>query len=129
MWRKRKLPSPVYTGTTSDTQKERWKEQHAIHSSEDEDEVQDDSEALDPDEWYINCILDETESQYLIDWEGPWTPTWEPKEHASDLAVQVWEDKKQRHRSPEEEPDQKPALLHPCLSRATSYRNLRLTLE
>lgn len=76
MCRKRKIPPPIYTGHASDTRKQQWKEQHIIQPSEDEDDVEDDGEALDSDEWYINCILDETESQYLIDWEGPWTPTW-----------------------------------------------------
>lgn len=28
------------------------------------------------DEWPIKSILRETDTQYLIDWEGPYEPTW-----------------------------------------------------
>ncbi|PWY86435.1 hypothetical protein BO94DRAFT_517533 [Aspergillus sclerotioniger CBS 115572] len=121
MWRKRKVPSPIYTGHPSDTRRQRWKEQHVIQTSEDEDQTEDNTEALDADEWYINCILDETESQYLIDWEGPWTPTWEPKEHASELAVQAWEDRKQRDRTLQKEPDQSNTPPPPPLSDAREH--------
>ncbi|KAL7652072.1 hypothetical protein ACMYSQ_009387 [Aspergillus niger] len=100
MSRKRKASSTIYTSHGSHKRKKRWRYQHVVHSSD--TETDNDSEALGADEWLINCILDESESQYLIDWEGPWTPTWEPKENANDVAVQVWEDKKRRDQVQEE---------------------------
>ncbi|RAH73758.1 uncharacterized protein BO66DRAFT_435234 [Aspergillus aculeatinus CBS 121060] len=94
MWRKRKLSPHQDNNHTNISRKKRWKENYTIVSSDDSDH---ESNPLDDDEYYINCILDETESQYLIDWEGPWEPTWEPKEHANELAVETWEKaKKQR---------------------------------
>lgn len=30
----------------------------------------------DDQEWPIKCILRETDTEYLIDWEGPYDPTW-----------------------------------------------------
>jgi hypothetical protein len=74
MSRKRKASSTIYTSHGSHKRKKRWRYQHVVHSSD--TETDNDSEALGADEWLINCILDESESQYLIDWEGPWTPTW-----------------------------------------------------
>ncbi|KXG49598.1 Histone deacetylase complex, subunit 2/3 [Penicillium griseofulvum] len=50
----------------------------------------------DDQEWPIKCILRETDTEYLIDWEGPYDPTWEPKANASELAVQVWNREKAR---------------------------------
>ncbi|OQE35449.1 hypothetical protein PENCOP_c013G04080 [Penicillium coprophilum] len=47
-------------------------------------------------EWPIKCILRETETEYLIDWEGPYDPTWEPKANASELAIHVWNRRKAR---------------------------------
>lgn len=38
--------------------------------------VYSDSSELDEDEWPIRCILQETDTEYLIDWEGPYTPSW-----------------------------------------------------
>ncbi|KAJ5620845.1 Histone deacetylase complex subunit 2/3 [Penicillium lagena] len=38
--------------------------------------VYSDSSELDDDEWPIKCILQETDTEYLIDWEGPYTPSW-----------------------------------------------------
>ncbi|KAJ5318028.1 hypothetical protein N7508_002536 [Penicillium antarcticum] len=49
------------------------------------------------EEWPIKSILRETDTQYLIDWEGPYESTWEPKENASDLAIEVWEKWKARN--------------------------------
>ncbi|KAJ9368802.1 hypothetical protein DTO282E5_6537 [Paecilomyces variotii] len=46
------------------------------------------------EEYPINCILDETRTRYLIDWKGPYSPTWEPKECANDAAIEAWEEKK-----------------------------------
>lgn len=51
-----------------------------ISSSEGEEEDEtEDSEtggSGNDEEWDIKCIVDESDSQYLIDWEGPWSPTW-----------------------------------------------------
>jgi hypothetical protein len=74
MWRKRKAASPITSDPAENSRTKRWKEAHVISSSDDEDDT--DTTSLGEDEWYIKCILDETESQYLIDWEGPWSPTW-----------------------------------------------------
>ncbi|GFF97621.1 hypothetical protein IFM53868_09241 [Aspergillus udagawae] len=97
MWRKRKAASPASPEPAENSRKKKWKEVYVISSSDDEND--DSSSSLDEDEWYINCILDETESQYLIDWEGPWSPTWEPKENASEAAIKVWEEKKRTKNS------------------------------
>ncbi|CAG8227477.1 unnamed protein product [Penicillium salamii] len=48
-------------------------------------------------EWPIKYILRETATEYLIDWEGPYDPTWEPKENASELAIQAWNKRKARN--------------------------------
>ncbi|KAJ5362830.1 hypothetical protein N7541_003674 [Penicillium brevicompactum] len=48
-------------------------------------------------EWPIKRILRETATEYLIDWEGPYDPTWEPKENASELAIQIWNKRKARN--------------------------------
>ncbi|KAJ5262807.1 hypothetical protein N7505_006031 [Penicillium chrysogenum] len=53
----------------------------------------------DEQEWPIKCILRETDTEYLIDWEGPYEPTWEPKENASELAIQVWNKRKAQRSS------------------------------
>ncbi|KAE8161808.1 class II histone deacetylase complex subunits 2 and 3-domain-containing protein [Aspergillus tamarii] len=95
MWRKRKNSS---ASLSSDKyKKKRRKNTHPVIPSDEENDSK--SSALAEDEWYINCILDETESQYLIDWEGPWSPSWEPKEHANDAAIQVWEEKRKHRQS------------------------------
>ncbi|KAJ5775153.1 uncharacterized protein N7511_000164 [Penicillium nucicola] len=49
------------------------------------------------DEWPIKSILEETDTQYLIDWEGPYEPSWEPKENASEPAIEAWERWKARN--------------------------------
>ncbi|KAE8380816.1 class II histone deacetylase complex subunits 2 and 3-domain-containing protein [Aspergillus bertholletiae] len=98
MWRKRKVSSSVSTHSTDEHRKhrkKRLKNNYVVISSDEEDDNE--GSSLTEDEWYINCILDETESQYLIDWEGPWSPSWEPKEHVNDVAIQVWKEKR-RHR-------------------------------
>ncbi|KAF7166776.1 hypothetical protein CNMCM5623_000283 [Aspergillus felis] len=94
MWRKRKAASPASPDPAESSRKKKWKEVYVVSSSDDEND--DSRSSLDEDEWYINCILDETESQYLIDWEGRWSPTWEPKENANEAAIRVWEEKKKR---------------------------------
>lgn len=74
MWRKRKISSAVSTHSSDKYRKKRYKNTHPVITSDEENDNE--SSALAEDEWYINCILDETESQYLIDWEGPWSPSW-----------------------------------------------------
>ncbi|PYH78516.1 hypothetical protein BO82DRAFT_405168 [Aspergillus uvarum CBS 121591] len=98
MWRKRKLSPYQDNNHSTFSRKKRWKENYTIESSDDSDNYDHESNTLDDDEYYINCILEETESQYLIDWEGPWDPTWEPKEHANALAVETWERNKNRNK-------------------------------
>ncbi|KAL3478402.1 class II histone deacetylase complex subunits 2 and 3-domain-containing protein [Aspergillus californicus] len=66
---------------------------YIVISSEDESENE---ESISEGEWYINGILDESEDQYYIDWLGDYSPSWEPKECAGELAVQVWEEKKKK---------------------------------
>ncbi|KAE8355772.1 class II histone deacetylase complex subunits 2 and 3-domain-containing protein [Aspergillus coremiiformis] len=94
MWRKRKVSSSVTTHATNEPVKRKHKINYIVISSDEEGDNK--SFELAENEWYINCILDETESQYLIDWEGPWSPSWEPKEHANDAAILVWEEKKKK---------------------------------
>lgn len=80
MWRKRKASSPVTAHHSEDHRGKRWKNNFVVLSSDDEDQSENGDENEDSgnaeDEWDIKCILDESESQYLIDWEGPWSPTW-----------------------------------------------------
>ncbi|KLJ12149.1 hypothetical protein EMPG_09577 [Blastomyces silverae] len=47
-------------------------------------------------EYPIKSIIDESRDGYLIAWEGPYEPTWEPKHFANDVAIQIWENKKKR---------------------------------
>ncbi|KAL2366358.1 hypothetical protein RJZ56_000617 [Blastomyces dermatitidis] len=47
-------------------------------------------------EYPIKSIIDESRDRYLIAWEGPYEPTWEPKHFANDVAIQIWENKKKR---------------------------------
>lgn len=48
----------------------------------------------------IRGILNENETDYLVDWEDigsqSFSPTWEPKGNVTDLAVQVWEEEKKK---------------------------------
>ncbi|KAK2814151.1 hypothetical protein FQN50_000555 [Emmonsiellopsis sp. PD_5] len=45
-------------------------------------------------EYPIKCILEESSDKYLIAWEGPYEPTWEPKHFANNAAIRVWNRKK-----------------------------------
>ncbi|PGH04247.1 hypothetical protein GX51_03592 [Blastomyces parvus] len=47
-------------------------------------------------EYPIKSIIDESRDRYLIAWEGPYEPTWEPKHFANDVAVRIWENKKRK---------------------------------
>ena len=79
MWRKRKATS-VSSHNTDDSRRKRWKSHFVVSSSdgedEDQDQDQDQESENDEGEWDIKCILEESEDQYLIGWEGPYSPTW-----------------------------------------------------
>ncbi|OJJ83166.1 uncharacterized protein ASPGLDRAFT_465039 [Aspergillus glaucus CBS 516.65] len=124
MWRKRKASS-VPARYTDEPRRKRLRNNLIISSSEDEEENEtEESENEDSgndEEWDIKCILDETDSQYLIDWEGPWSPTWEPKDNANDVAVKVWEDIKKQRSSRTRAPSSPPLQAHsPSSSSSTS---------
>lgn len=74
MERKRKAPNSITTQPTDTHRAKKQKGNIIVLDTDSENEHESDS--LEEDEWYIKCILDETDSQYLIDWEGPWSPTW-----------------------------------------------------
>lgn len=76
MGNQRKSSSPVILNTPDDPRRPKREQNLAIISSDDEVNDSHSSSSLSEDEWYINCILDETESHYLIDWEGDWSPSW-----------------------------------------------------
>lgn len=79
MPRKRKASSPVYTNRNHESRRKRWKETYILSSSEGEQEVNE----IGGEEYPINCILDEDDTRYLIDWEGPWSPTWVSRNNSS----------------------------------------------
>lgn len=70
--------NPYVNNSTDTFGRKRLKRSYTVISSS-ESEVDDGSAEnsdIGEDEWFIKCILDENETQYLIDWEGPWSPTW-----------------------------------------------------
>ncbi|KAL4939255.1 hypothetical protein BDV06DRAFT_199233 [Aspergillus oleicola] len=87
--RSKRKASPVFTTSSPHQRSHKWTNQYVVTSSDEEETSADEIE--DDEEWEINGILDETESQYLVDWVGDYSPTWEPKENASELAIQIWE--------------------------------------
>ena len=68
---KRKAPSHEHKSPTNKHQNKRTKRSYIIISSSDSEDSD-----LAEGEYLIKCILGENETQYLIDWEGPWNPTW-----------------------------------------------------
>ncbi|KAL4804880.1 class II histone deacetylase complex subunits 2 and 3-domain-containing protein [Aspergillus unguis] len=100
--RNKRKASEVFTTSPYRRRGNRIK-QYILDSSEEKESSSDElpEQTQDEEEWEINGILDETESQYLLDWVGPWSPTWEPKNHASEVAVQVWEKKKKKQSAAE----------------------------
>ncbi|KAJ5562992.1 Histone deacetylase complex subunit 2/3 [Penicillium sp. DV-2018c] len=72
--------------------------QVAITSDSGESSEHSDGGESDDQEWPIKGILRETKTQYLIDWEGPYEPSWEPKENASAEAVQIWNNRNRQSR-------------------------------
>lgn len=79
MSRKRNTPLSIAAHDSEDHRRKSWKKNFVVSSSEDS-EPQNTSEdgysENEEGEWDIKCILDESKTHYLIDWEGPWTPTW-----------------------------------------------------
>lgn len=88
MWRKRKASSLVTEHHPDDHRGKRWKDTFVVSSSDDEDQDENEDEGEDSgnaeDEWDIKCILDESRSQYLIDWGDSWSPTWVSLEELTD---------------------------------------------
>ncbi|OAX85401.1 hypothetical protein ACJ72_00212 [Emergomyces africanus] len=62
-------------------------------------QLSDEASVSSDQEYPIKSILDESRQKYLIAWEGPYQPTWEPKHFANDVAIQIWEKKKRRKES------------------------------
>ncbi|KAL3462561.1 class II histone deacetylase complex subunits 2 and 3-domain-containing protein [Aspergillus heterothallicus] len=88
---------PVFTGTPNKSRRNNLNNLYIVSSSDVEDgNIEIGADGLDDEEWEIHGILDETESHYLIDWVGNYSPTWEPKGNASEVAIQVWEQQKHR---------------------------------
>ena len=67
MLQKRKAPSPAHI--QRDQKKPKKKKARAPPPSEFEPEIGE-------EEFDVNCILDEDDIRYYIDWEGPYSPTW-----------------------------------------------------
>ncbi|KAL4964419.1 uncharacterized protein BDV14DRAFT_174987 [Aspergillus stella-maris] len=86
--RSKRKASPVFTTSSPHQRRHRWNDHFIVTSSEEEDTSADE---IEDEEWEINGISEETDSHYLIDWVGNYSPTWEPKENASESAVQAWE--------------------------------------
>lgn len=126
MWRKRKASSSVPVHYTDESRRKRLRNTRVISSSEDEEEVETENGSEDSeneeDEWDIKCILDESDSQYLIDWEGPWSPTWEPKENANDVAVRVWEERKTQRNNRNQPPSPPHLRSHSPSSQSSTSR-------
>ncbi|KAL4815332.1 class II histone deacetylase complex subunits 2 and 3-domain-containing protein [Aspergillus spinulosporus] len=74
----------------------RHRNRYVVVSSDEEDISTDEEELTADEDWEINGILAENETHYLIDWVGNYSPSWEPKENANEIAVQIWEEKKRK---------------------------------
>ncbi|OJJ32994.1 hypothetical protein ASPWEDRAFT_174422 [Aspergillus wentii DTO 134E9] len=127
MRRKRNISSSVSIHQPADESRRKILKQHYVIESSEEDETEnedddgEESSEIGEDEYLINCILDESENQYFIDWQGPWSPTWEPKENANDLAVQVWEEKKKNREKEVQESSEPIEPLSPIPSPPGSH--------
>lgn len=75
MARKRKA-NPHARNIQHTLKRKRQKNSYTVLSSSETEESTDQNSDIGEDEWLIRCILDEDETQYLIDWEGSWSPTW-----------------------------------------------------
>ncbi|KAK2807140.1 hypothetical protein FQN51_004754 [Onygenales sp. PD_10] len=71
-------------------------------------------------EYPIKCILEESSDKYLIAWEGPYEPTWEPKHFANDAAIRIWNRKKRQSRSAGNRPIQPSRLSSSSFVPSTS---------
>lgn len=80
MSRKRKASSPASTNRDYNSRRKQLRAAcDFLSESESESESEskgDGSSELDDGEYLVKCILDEDDTRYLIDWEGPWSPTW-----------------------------------------------------
>ncbi|RDW93108.1 uncharacterized protein DSM5745_00430 [Aspergillus mulundensis] len=98
--RNKRKASPTPRHISSPRNKRARYHRYAVVSSDEEDISADEREVASDEEYEINGILDETESHYLIDWVGNYSPSWEPKENASPEAIQAWEEKKREQEQP-----------------------------
>ncbi len=75
--RSKRKASQVFTTASPTKRREQWNQNYVVTSSDEEDASTDEIEDGSSDEeWEINGILDENQSEYLIDWVGPYSPTW-----------------------------------------------------
>ena len=72
---KRKASSHVQNNIANNPDRKKLKRSYTVDSLSELSEVEESSD-VDEDEWLVRCILDEVDDYYLIDWEGPWSPTW-----------------------------------------------------
>lgn len=74
----KRKPNPYVHDSTDILGRKRSKRSYTVISSSESgtDDGSAENSDIGEDEWLIKCILDENESQYLIDWDGPWSPTW-----------------------------------------------------
>ncbi|KAL5047373.1 hypothetical protein BDW71DRAFT_42401 [Aspergillus fruticulosus] len=80
--------------TSSPDKRKKRGNRYIVTSSDEEDIRTDEGEVTADEDWEIKGILAETESHYLIDWVGHYSPSWEPKQNANEIAIQIWEEKK-----------------------------------
>lgn len=75
--RSKRKASQVFTTASPTKRRVQWNHNYVVTSSDEEDASADDIEDDSSDEeWEIKGIQDENQSEYLIDWVGPYTPTW-----------------------------------------------------
>ncbi|KAL4994156.1 class II histone deacetylase complex subunits 2 and 3-domain-containing protein [Aspergillus recurvatus] len=89
--------------SSADKRTNKHSNRYVITSSDEEDIRTDEEEVTADEDWEINGILAETESHYLIDWVGHYSPSWEPKENANEIAIQIWEEKKRKEQAASKE--------------------------
>lgn len=68
---KRRALSHTHKNSALEPRTKRPRRHYTISSSSESEDSD-----IGEDEYLIKCILDENKSHYLIDWEGPWSPTW-----------------------------------------------------
>lgn len=67
----------MFTTASPTKRREQWNHNYVVTSSDEEDTSTDEIEDEPSDEeWEIKGIQDENQSEYLIDWVGPYSPTW-----------------------------------------------------